>query len=160
VQLYRYFKSHSNEFCRHNPLCYFSTSVYYYCFVVDFVIYSVRKLLGYAVVIANASARFVRNIFHCVNNLTLLWLYKTLRLYFKSKLAFAMPFTGATKRVAAEIFHREFSSSPHFLLFSFINLSATNLTHIPGSKIKAQVKVKFFLCLRKYHAVKTYPLRN
>jgi len=26
VQLYRYFVSHSSEFCRHNPLCYFSTS--------------------------------------------------------------------------------------------------------------------------------------
>jgi hypothetical protein len=28
VQLYRYFVSQSSEFCRHNPLCYFSTSVY------------------------------------------------------------------------------------------------------------------------------------
>jgi hypothetical protein len=27
VQLYRYFMSQSNEFCRHNPLCCFSTSV-------------------------------------------------------------------------------------------------------------------------------------
>jgi len=26
VQLYRYFVSHSSEFCRHNPLCCFSTS--------------------------------------------------------------------------------------------------------------------------------------
>jgi hypothetical protein len=32
VQLYHYYVSQSNEFCRHNPLCYFSTSVYfYYC---------------------------------------------------------------------------------------------------------------------------------
>jgi len=31
VQLYRYFVSQSSEFCRHNPLCCFSTSVYYYC---------------------------------------------------------------------------------------------------------------------------------
>jgi hypothetical protein len=28
VQLYRYFVSQSSEFCRHNPLCFFSTSVY------------------------------------------------------------------------------------------------------------------------------------
>jgi hypothetical protein len=40
VQLYRYFLSQSSEFCRHNPLCCFSTSVYCY-FVID----SVRKLL-------------------------------------------------------------------------------------------------------------------
>jgi len=26
VQLYRYFMSQSGEFCRHNPLCCFSTS--------------------------------------------------------------------------------------------------------------------------------------
>jgi hypothetical protein len=31
VQLYRYFVSQSSEFCRHNPLCCFSTSVYCYC---------------------------------------------------------------------------------------------------------------------------------
>jgi hypothetical protein len=32
VQLCRYFLSQSSEFCRHNPLCCFSTSVYYcYC---------------------------------------------------------------------------------------------------------------------------------
>jgi hypothetical protein len=28
VQLYRYFVSQSTEFCHHNPLCCFSTSVY------------------------------------------------------------------------------------------------------------------------------------
>jgi len=28
VQLYRYFVSQSSEFCCHNPLCCFSTSVY------------------------------------------------------------------------------------------------------------------------------------
>jgi hypothetical protein len=28
VQLYRYFMSQSSEFCRHNPLCCFSMSVY------------------------------------------------------------------------------------------------------------------------------------
>jgi len=28
VQLYCYFVSQSSEFCRHNPLCCFSTSVY------------------------------------------------------------------------------------------------------------------------------------
>jgi len=27
--LYRYFVSQSSEFCRHNPLCCFSTSVYF-----------------------------------------------------------------------------------------------------------------------------------
>jgi len=32
VQLYRYFMSQSSEFCRHNPLCCFSTSVYCYWF--------------------------------------------------------------------------------------------------------------------------------
>jgi len=31
VQLYRYFVSQSNEVFRHNRLCCFSTSVYYYC---------------------------------------------------------------------------------------------------------------------------------
>jgi hypothetical protein len=31
VQLYRYFVSQSSEFCRHKPLCCFSTSVYCYC---------------------------------------------------------------------------------------------------------------------------------
>jgi hypothetical protein len=29
VQLYRYFVSQSSEFCRHNPLCCLSTSVYF-----------------------------------------------------------------------------------------------------------------------------------
>jgi hypothetical protein len=31
VQLYRYFVSQSSEFCRHNPSCFFSTSVYCCC---------------------------------------------------------------------------------------------------------------------------------
>jgi len=31
VQLYRYFVSQSSEFCRHNPLCCFSTNVYCCC---------------------------------------------------------------------------------------------------------------------------------
>jgi hypothetical protein len=31
VQSYRYFVSQSREFCRHNPLCCFSTSVYCCC---------------------------------------------------------------------------------------------------------------------------------
>jgi len=31
VQLYRYFVSQSSEFCRPNPLCCFSTSVYCCC---------------------------------------------------------------------------------------------------------------------------------
>jgi len=31
VQLYRYFVSQSSEFCRHNPFCCFSTSVYCCC---------------------------------------------------------------------------------------------------------------------------------
>jgi len=35
--------SQSNEFCRHNPLCCFSTSVYFCCY---FVMDSVRKLLN------------------------------------------------------------------------------------------------------------------
>jgi hypothetical protein len=42
VQLYRYFVSQSSEFCRHNPLCCFSTCGYCSCY---FVIDSVRKLL-------------------------------------------------------------------------------------------------------------------
>jgi hypothetical protein len=42
VQLYRYFVSQSSEFCRHNPLCCFSTSVYFCCL---FRYNSVRKLL-------------------------------------------------------------------------------------------------------------------
>jgi hypothetical protein len=42
VRLYRYFVSQSSEFCRHNPLCCFSTNVYCCCLVrYD----SVRKLL-------------------------------------------------------------------------------------------------------------------
>jgi hypothetical protein len=44
VQLYHYFVSQSSEFCRHNPLCCFSTSVY--CCYCYFVIDSVRKLLN------------------------------------------------------------------------------------------------------------------
>jgi len=40
VQLYHYFVGQSNEFCHHNALCCFSTSVCVY-FVID----SVRKLL-------------------------------------------------------------------------------------------------------------------
>jgi hypothetical protein len=40
VQLYRYFMSQSSEFCRHNPLCCFSSSICCY-FVID----SVEKLL-------------------------------------------------------------------------------------------------------------------
>jgi hypothetical protein len=31
MYLYRYFMSQSSEFCRHNPLCCFSVSVYCYC---------------------------------------------------------------------------------------------------------------------------------
>jgi len=31
MQLYRYSMSQSSEFCRHNPLCCFSTSVYCCC---------------------------------------------------------------------------------------------------------------------------------
>jgi hypothetical protein len=42
VQLYRCFVSQSSEFCRYNPLCCFSTSVFV---VVYFVIDSVRKFL-------------------------------------------------------------------------------------------------------------------
>jgi len=42
VQFYRYFVSQSSEFCRHNPLCCFSTCVHCCClFRYD----SVRKLL-------------------------------------------------------------------------------------------------------------------
>jgi len=41
VQLYHYFVSQSSEFCRHNPLCCFSTSVCCCCY---FVIDSVQKL--------------------------------------------------------------------------------------------------------------------
>jgi hypothetical protein len=32
MQLYRYFVSHSGEFCCHNPSCFFSVSVYCCCF--------------------------------------------------------------------------------------------------------------------------------
>jgi len=31
MQLYHYFVSQSSEFCRHNPLCCFSTSAYFCC---------------------------------------------------------------------------------------------------------------------------------
>jgi len=41
VLLYRYFVSQSSEFCHRNPLCCFSTSIF---FVAYFVIDSVRKL--------------------------------------------------------------------------------------------------------------------
>jgi hypothetical protein len=43
VQLYRYFVSQSRKFCRHNPLCCVSTSVY--CCKRIFRYDSVRKLL-------------------------------------------------------------------------------------------------------------------
>jgi len=42
--IYRYFVSQSSQFCRHYPLCCFSTSVY--VLSVYFVIDSVRKLLS------------------------------------------------------------------------------------------------------------------
>jgi hypothetical protein len=42
MQLYRYFVSQSGEFCRHNPLCCFSTCV---CCCCLFLYDSVRKLL-------------------------------------------------------------------------------------------------------------------
>jgi len=44
VQLYHYFVSQSSEFCRHNPLCCFSTSVCCCCCCL-FRYDSVRKLL-------------------------------------------------------------------------------------------------------------------
>jgi len=43
--LCRYSVSQSSEFCRHNPLCCFLTSVYYCKRILYFVIDSVRKLL-------------------------------------------------------------------------------------------------------------------
>jgi hypothetical protein len=43
MHLYRYFVSQSSEFCHHNPLCCFPTSVY--CFYCLFSFDSVRKLL-------------------------------------------------------------------------------------------------------------------
>jgi hypothetical protein len=36
VQLYRYFVSQSSEFCCHNPLCCFSTSVYCCKFIIRY----------------------------------------------------------------------------------------------------------------------------
>jgi hypothetical protein len=49
VQLYRYFVSQYSEFCRHKPLCCFSTSAYYYYYYyylfIYFVIDSVWKRL-------------------------------------------------------------------------------------------------------------------
>jgi hypothetical protein len=45
MQLYRYFMSQSSEFCRHNPLCCFSPSVYCCCCCCCFRYDSVRKLL-------------------------------------------------------------------------------------------------------------------
>jgi hypothetical protein len=51
VQLYRYFMSRSSEFCRHNPLCCFSTSVY--CCKHIFKYDSVRKLLDTSSCIAS-----------------------------------------------------------------------------------------------------------
>jgi len=42
--LYRYFVSQSSEFCLHNPLCCFSTRVYF-CFCCLFLYGSVQKLL-------------------------------------------------------------------------------------------------------------------
>jgi hypothetical protein len=43
IQLYRYFVSQSSEFFRHNPLCFFSTSVC--CCKLVFRYDSVRKIL-------------------------------------------------------------------------------------------------------------------
>jgi hypothetical protein len=45
MQLYRHFVSQSNEFCSHNPLCCFSTSVCCRRRCFYFAIDSVRKLL-------------------------------------------------------------------------------------------------------------------
>jgi hypothetical protein len=44
VQLYRYFMSQSSEFCRHNPLCCFSTCVY--CCLFNYRLSS--ETFGYA----------------------------------------------------------------------------------------------------------------
>jgi hypothetical protein len=43
AQLFRYFVSQSSEFCRHNPLCCFPTSVYFCKSIFRYD--SVRKLL-------------------------------------------------------------------------------------------------------------------
>jgi hypothetical protein len=48
LQLYRYFVNQSSDFCRHNPVCCLSTSVY--CCYCLFRYDSVRKLFGHTVV--------------------------------------------------------------------------------------------------------------
>jgi hypothetical protein len=52
VQLYRYFVSQSSEFCRHNPLCCFSTSVYC-CFKHIFRYRLSLETFGYTLVYKN-----------------------------------------------------------------------------------------------------------
>jgi hypothetical protein len=50
VQLYRYFVSQSSEFCRHNTLCCFSTSVYCCCL---FRYLLSPEIFGYALVLSS-----------------------------------------------------------------------------------------------------------
>jgi len=49
VQFYRYFVSQSSEFCRHNPLCCFLTSVY--CCKRIFSYRLSPEIFGYALVV-------------------------------------------------------------------------------------------------------------
>jgi hypothetical protein len=71
VQLYRYFVSQSSEFCRHNPLCCFSTIVYFCCCLFRYD--SVRKLLDipsynvYRVYILIIFTTFMKGIFSDMN---------------------------------------------------------------------------------------------
>jgi hypothetical protein len=57
VQLYRYFVSQSSEFCRHNPLCCFSTSVY--CCLFRYRLSP--ETFGYTLVIMDDAEKSIRN---------------------------------------------------------------------------------------------------
>jgi hypothetical protein len=60
VNLYRYFVSQSSEFCRHNPLCCFSTSVYCCCCCL-FRYRLSPKTFGYTLVLSYQNTTQVTN---------------------------------------------------------------------------------------------------
>jgi hypothetical protein len=60
VQLYRYFVSQSSEFCHHNPLCCFSTSVY--CCKRKFRYRLSPKTFGCTLVILETAMGWARNL--------------------------------------------------------------------------------------------------
>jgi hypothetical protein len=77
VQLYRYFVSLSSEFCRHKPLCWFSTSVY--CCKRIFRYRLSPETFGYTLVlfhhctVSQPISRLEHGIFWCVIAVVVRW---------------------------------------------------------------------------------------